>query len=58
MLYTTEAGLAPSSIAGAYTAIGLMEEPTGIFMSVARFSVLRAVTFVREPTTAFSSPVR
>ena len=58
MLYTTEAGLAPSSSAGAYTEIGLMEEPTGIFMSVARFMVFRAVTSDREPTTASSSPVR
>ena len=43
---------------GAYTEIGLMEEPTGMFMSAARFSVLRFVGGVRLPTMAFSSPVR
>ena len=58
MLYTTVAGPAPSSSAGAYTEIGLMDEPTGIFMSVARFSVLRAVISDLDPTTASSSPVR
>ena len=35
-----------------------MEEPTGIFMSVARLRVLRWVGTVRLPTMAFSSPVR
>ena len=52
------AGLHPSSMAGAYTAMGLIAEPTGMVMSVARLSVLRAVGAVRPPTTAFSSPVR
>ena len=59
MLYTT--ALPPSlliSMAGAYTEMGLMDEPTGMFISEARLSVLRRVGCVRPPTMAFSSPVR
>ena len=58
MLLTTEAGEPPISIAGAYTAMGLMEEPTGIFMSVARLRVFFAVGSFREPIMALISPVR
>ena len=58
ILYTMLAGEAPSSSAGVYTAMGLMEEPTGIFMSTARLRVFFAVGLVRPPTMAFSSPLR
>ena len=57
MFMAMDAGDAPSSSAGAYTLSGLMEEPTGIFMSVARLSVFLAVGTVRLPTIALISPV-
>ena len=57
MFITMLAGDAPSSIAGAYTAIGLMDEPTGMVISTARLKVFIAVGRVRLPTMALISPV-
>ena len=44
--------------AGAETEMGLIAEPTSIFMSTARFRVFFAVGTVRLPTMALISPVR